>query len=514
MGWREKAHRAKRLHRPTLKDWTRDGLAATFSDYASPLVEGEDAYCCFRLGTANNNNDDVSTENNSNGSAQEIKWSVGDYHENNGAITGSDLNTKMIPAVLEAKDTPPECFHSEYEARCIPVVIRDVPYGIDCGQQQQQQTSLYHESGDQTAAGQQASLHRHSEHQTAVGRFQEEKKECDDGHVHVSQDMQSLNHSSALNSQVNRNPSLDNSSAPWPAVTAWSFASLYNDEQLRNRMFKVGEDDDGYTVKMKLRHFLRYLESNTDDSPLYIFDATFDEDRHAKRLLKDYTVPTYFNEDLFKLVGERRRPPYRWFLVGPERSGTTVHIDPLGTSAWNTLLFGMKRWLLFPPHVPKSVVKGRSLIMKGEDDEAIHYFTTILPRIKRKAALLVREGTVDGSGYEGFECWEFTQFPGETVFIPHGWWHAVLNITHTVGITQNYCSRRNFDAVWMQTRSGRKKMACTWLRRLNEQYPDLAVRARELNRRDGFVMWEDDPVAKQKWMRKKVEKERKKRESC
>jgi histone arginine demethylase JMJD6 len=59
--------------------------------------------------------------------------------------------------------------------------------------------------------------------------------------------------------------------------------------------------------------------------------------------------------------------------------------------------------------------------MKGEDDEAIHYFMTILPRIKRKAELLVREGMVNGSGYEGFECWEFTQFPGETVFIPHGW---------------------------------------------------------------------------------------------
>ena len=172
---------------------------------------------------------------------------------------------------------------------------------------------------------------------------------------------------------------------------------------------------------MKLRHFLRYLESNTDDSPLYIFDATFDEDRYTKRLLTDYTVPSYFNEDLFKLVGERRRPPYRWFLVGPERSGTTVHIDPLGTSAWNTLLFGMKRWVLFPPHVPKSIVKGRALIVKGEDDEAVHYFTTILPRIKRKAASLAKEGKLKGSGYEGFECWEFTQFAGETVFIPHGW---------------------------------------------------------------------------------------------
>ena len=55
-------------------------------------------------------------------------------------------------------------------------------------------------------------------------------------------------------------------------------------------------------------------------------------------------------------------------------------------------------------------------------------------------------------------------------------------------------------------------MACTWLRRLYEHYPDLALRARELNRRDGFVMWEDDPVAQKKWARKKAEKERKKRE--
>ena len=96
------------------------------------------------------------------------------------------------------------------------------------------------------------------------------------------------------------------------------------------------------------------------------------------------------------------------------------------------------------------------------------------------------------------------KFP--SVFVPHGWWHAVLNLTHTVGVTQNFCSPRNFDHVWRKTRSSRKRLAWKWLCQLDEHYPHLAKRAREMNEEDNFVMKYDPEV-----MKKRAEEERRRK---
>jgi histone arginine demethylase JMJD6 len=130
---------------------------------------------------------------------------------------------------------------------------------------------------------------------------------------------------------------------------------------------KIAEDDEGNKIKMDIKSYYKYLAHQRDDSPLYMFQSGFEELEGTQDIIKNYSVPKYFREDYFRYVsrlltqiGEAKRPPYRWFLIGPKRSGSTIHIDPIGTSAWNTSVQGHKLWVMFAPEYPKWIINGKN----------------------------------------------------------------------------------------------------------------------------------------------------------
>jgi hypothetical protein len=133
-------------------------------------------------------------------------------------------------------------------------------------------------------------------------------------------------------------------------------------------------------------------------------------------MLEEYEVPPYFQEDFFSLLKGNDRPSFRWLLVGPARSGSTFHKDPNYTSAWNGLISGLKKWVMYPPDkVPPGVFPSGDGFQVTTSISATEWFVNFYKETKKKGA------------YKPMEC---LQRPGDLVFIPHAWWHTVRFVFH------------------------------------------------------------------------------------
>jgi hypothetical protein len=148
-----------------------------------------------------------------------------------------------------------------------------------------------------------------------------------------------------------------------------------------------------------------------DAAPLYIFDDRFAARRDAAGGLfsDELPLPPCFSAqaDAAAPAAAARPLPARWLLVSAPGSGTPVHNHP-ATVAALVLLAGAKLWLALPPDWP----------LVDEQLSAAAFFEA------RAAEAALPPGAV-----------VIVQAPGETVFLPAGWYHCVLNVEMSTALS-------------------------------------------------------------------------------
>lgn len=110
---------------------------------------------------------------------------------------------------------------------------------------------------------------------------------------------------------------------------------------------------------------------------------------------------------------------YRFAYIGPKGSWTPFHADVFGSYSWSVNIFGKKRWRLYSPGTEKT------LFPSGKYD-------------------------FDSPGEKGVDFFEVLQHPGETIFVPSGWYHIVWNETDAISINHNWFNGANICFIWRQ----------------------------------------------------------------
>mmetsp|Transcript_57595 Transcript_57595/g.168713 ORF Transcript_57595/g.168713 Transcript_57595/m.168713 type:complete len:338 (+) Transcript_57595:39-1052(+) len=200
----------------------------------------------------------------------------------------------------------------------------------------------------------------------------------------------------------------------WRASSRWTsaeqMADVYGDLQFE---LKPG-------FRTSLEHYIKYALDNKADFPFYC--TTFGKFRGQESLLDDFAVPSWFHEDVYDWLD--MDGSFKYFICGGQRTGSNIHVDRLGTCAWNALACGHKHWVLFPPGDAVEYLRKLGVDDRGSQRPPAYWFLDVLPRLREA-----------GQDLGMVEC---IQRPGETIFVPAGWWHAVLNLDFTVAITMNH----------------------------------------------------------------------------
>eukprot|EP00750_Incisomonas_marina_P026099 INCI5869.9.p1 GENE.INCI5869.9~~INCI5869.9.p1 ORF type:complete len:668 (+),score=114.18 INCI5869.9:958-2961(+) len=252
---------------------------------------------------------------------------------------------------------------------------------------------------------------------------------------------------------------------PWPAVERWrkeNFVNIYGNRSLRARRGSdIAADNVAQSKRdpaqreeklaaqqMTIKQFVeehmgrlelaqqQYRNGNTSGplyelepkDPMYILDNPWREMLEAH----DYPEPLepWFSPEKFSTIYDyETRHSISLLYLGPANAGTQFHSH---TTAWNVLLYGEKRWFMYPPYL-------------RDIAESNHYANDTV-----SMAEWVNSSYPHVQNYV-FEC---TQHPGDMFLVPGRWEHAILNTKDSIGLANQVGEYQTLVDALVQTAFG------------------------------------------------------------
>mmetsp|Transcript_7612 Transcript_7612/g.25906 ORF Transcript_7612/g.25906 Transcript_7612/m.25906 type:complete len:461 (-) Transcript_7612:115-1497(-) len=206
------------------------------------------------------------------------------------------------------------------------------------------------------------------------------------------------------------------------------------------------EADERCTETARLSSYLRDWASGTlaccsgagagttgaRTSTAYLKDWHYARAAAARGLPLAYAVPPHFADDWLNPWAEAAADDFRFAYLGPAGSGTAVHHDVLRSCSWSANVAGVKQWVLWPPGSEAPLRAGREALLEHVwDDQSWR-----LPDAQHAAVLAARRSALHA-----------VQRPGQAMFVPAGWYHAVRNATDCVSINHNWCNAADIQGV-------------------------------------------------------------------
>jgi histone arginine demethylase JMJD6 len=228
---------------------------------------------------------------------------------------------------------------------------------------------------------------------------------------------------------------LTDAAAEWPALTRWTLDFFR--EQFGDRSIRVRRGQKHY--KTTVGAHVNYIEAcsragakSSEKPRYYLRNITIGDE--FPELLNDFDVPAtclpnWLERWPLKLLFPLGPKSSAELFIGPPGASVPViHRDKNMTHSWLSQILGRKRlWLISPlqtdlmyqdPSDPD-----HSMVNSPNDPDLEHF-----PAFARaQVASCVLE-------------------PGDTIFLPAGWWHAVECTTASISISGNFANGSNFGA--------------------------------------------------------------------